>query len=79
IAEAAKRGRRYREWYAGRPLEVLFEEKQEINGQFYQTGYTKEYVKAAVRREEDLCGKIVRGKAERMLTDEILVFSGELE
>ncbi len=79
IEESAKRSRDYRAWYAGRPIDVLFEEGQEIDGVCYQTGYTKEYVKAAVRTQKDLGNRIIPGRADGMLTDEILVFSGELE
>ena len=79
IEEAAKRSRQYREWYLNRPLEVLFEETQEIEGAVYQVGYTKEYVKAAAVGQADLNNRIVPGTALGMLTDEILVFSSNLE
>ncbi len=79
IEESAKRSREYRAWYVGRLIDVLLEEGQEIAGEYYQTGYTKEYVKAAVRTQEDLGNQIIPGRADGMLTDEILVFSSELE
>lgn len=79
IKESAKRSRYYRAWYAGKPIDVLFEEGQEIDGVCYQTGYTKEYVKAAIQTQKDLSNRIISGRAEGMLTDEILVFSGEVE
>ena len=79
IEDAAERSRQYREWYLNRPIEVLFEEEQEIDGTIYQVGYTKEYVKAAMAVQQNLSNQIVSGRALQMLTDEILVFSTDLE
>ncbi len=79
IKESEERGRNYRAWYMGKQIDVLFEEGKEIDGICYQMGYTKEYVTAAVRTEKNLGNQIIPGRAEGMLTDEILVFSGKLE
>ena len=41
----------FRMYYTGKIKDVLFEEKVEINGKSYYTGYTKEYVKVAKESE----------------------------
>ena len=54
----------FRQFYEGRAAELLLEEGLEIGGRPYISGYTKEYVKAAIRLTEDtkeilLPGRIV--------------------
>lgn len=49
-----ERQRRYMEASIGKNAEILFEEKTEIQGKTYWTGYTKEYLKAAFQTEENL-------------------------
>ena len=44
----------FREFYLGRTKEALLEEEMELDGMRYFTGYTKEYVKVAVRRQTDM-------------------------
>ena len=64
--------REFREYYVGRCEEVLFEEENEIDGETYFTGYTREYVKVACRTDKDLTNCLVNGKIKGMLKDEIL-------
>ena len=49
------------------------EEPMELDGQTYWTGFTEEYVRYAVKSDEDLHNRFVRGKAERFLNDEIML------
>lgn len=72
IADNAVEARRYRELYLNRPVEVLIEEQQNIGGQIYQVGHTREYVKVACTAESDLTNQIVHGAPQRAITDEIL-------
>lgn len=67
----------FMKYYIGRNTEILVEEKCEINGEEYQTGYTKEYVKVAVKSDKDLSNTIIEGKIEKFLTDDIMLLSVE--
>jgi len=44
----AQMSKKFREYYIGRNVKVLFEERKEIEGTAYFIGHTKEYVKAVV-------------------------------
>lgn len=63
----------FRMYYTGKIKNVLFEEKVEINGKSYYTGYTKEYVKVAKESEETLENQIIEGKITGRLTDDIYI------
>lgn len=60
-------------YYVGKEVDVLIEEEKIIEGQRYQLGHTREYVKAALLSDRDLSNTIYRGMVERFLTDEILL------
>lgn len=47
--------------WMGREAEILFEEKNTIAGKEYFTGYTKEYIRAAVLADRDYANETVRG------------------
>ena len=79
IQEGNARSQRFREYYCEKTVEVLAEEYIEIEGRNYQTGYTPEYVRVAFLSETDDRNQIVAGRAKKMLTDEILEFSKEIE
>ncbi len=49
----------YRKSFVGKEVEVLFEEEKEINGQSYQLGHTRQYVKAVAAVQKDLSNLIV--------------------
>ena len=49
------------ESWMGREAEILFEEKNTIAGKEYFTGYTKEYIRAAVLADRDYANETVRG------------------
>ncbi|MCR4740788.1 MAG: radical SAM protein, partial [Lachnospiraceae bacterium] len=70
IAEGSKRTEKFIRYYENRETEVLFEEKEEINGDVFWTGYNREYVKCACKSGEDLKNRIVRGRIEGVLPDE---------
>ncbi|MEG1361749.1 MAG: tRNA (N(6)-L-threonylcarbamoyladenosine(37)-C(2))-methylthiotransferase MtaB [Lachnospiraceae bacterium] len=61
-------------YYLNTEVEALMEEKEEINGELYFTGYTKEYVKMAVlaREEQEYGNQCYHGKAIAMLNCDIL-------
>lgn len=63
----------FRMYYTGKIKDILFEEKVEINGKSYYTGYTKEYVKVAKESEETLENQIIEGKITGRLTDDIYI------
>lgn len=62
----------YRKRLLQREVEVLMEESKDIDGITYQIGHTKEYVKVALRTDEDLSNQFVTGTVTGMLSDEIL-------
>ncbi|MDE6918974.1 MAG: tRNA (N(6)-L-threonylcarbamoyladenosine(37)-C(2))-methylthiotransferase MtaB [Lachnospiraceae bacterium] len=66
--------KRFRSYYVGQDVEVLFEEKKEIMGREYWLGHTGEYVKAAVSDQgRALENQLLTGKITGFLEDEILL------
>ena len=69
----------YRSSFAGTEQEILLEEPVTINDEIYMTGYTKEYVKAAVRLDgrdpKALKNTFVSGILGDFLTEEILLLN----
>lgn len=63
----------YRQRFVGRKVEVLFEEKENIDGKDYYTGYTKEYIKVAVETDELLDNKLVDVIIKENYNHEILL------
>lgn len=61
----------FRNYYLGKEIEILAEEEVVIDGENYYVGFTKEYVKAAVKSKEDIANKMVCGKVTKALTDNI--------
>ena len=72
MGDSAGRAKKFREYYLDREVEVLIEESETIDGTVYQVGYNKEYVRFAIKSDEDLAGRIVRALAKRFINDEIL-------
>lgn len=68
-----KNAHKYREQYIGKEIEVLMEEHIQIENETYQIGYTKEYIKAAIRQKDSISNYFITGKAERFLTKDILL------
>ena len=50
---------KYEEQFVGTTVEVLMEEQLKIDGENYQVGHTKEYVKVALKTEANLQNKLV--------------------
>lgn len=73
ITDSLARSKKFREYYLGKELEVLFEEITEIDGEKYLTGYSREYVKVVLKStDEKMINQIYRVKAESFITDEIM-------
>lgn len=72
---AKENGKVFREQFVGQAIEVLLEEKKEINGKYYMTGHTKEYVQAAIETDENMANRLVSAKAVGFLTEDILLLN----
>ncbi len=64
-----KMSEEYRDRIVGTNQEVLFEEQIKINGKFFFTGYTKEYIKIIKDSENDLVNVRMSGKISKMLAN----------
>lgn len=62
----------FREYYIGREEEILIEEEITVDGQKYQVGHNKEYVKIAVKTDKDMTNSLVKGQITKALNREIL-------
>ena len=71
IALGSRMSEEFRSWYPGKEAEVLFEEETTLQGERMYTGYTREYVRVAVRSDENLTNRIRICRIEKKLTDEI--------
>ena len=56
-------------------MEILVEEKLVLDGIEYQVGHTKEYIRAAVRSDEDLTNQIVFARIEGLLGERLCLAS----
>ena len=73
IKDANERSRKFREYYIGKRAEVLFEEIIVIGGEDYLTGYTREYVKVALKSgDEKLINEIRDVRIEGFLNYEVM-------
>ena len=73
LALHAKNSVKYLQDHLGKELEVLMEEETTIDGTTYFVGHTKEYIRVAVKTEEDLTNRFVTVKAKEILKDLILL------
>lgn len=78
IALGAKMSEEFRDYYIGSAQEVLLEEENIIAGEAYFTGYTKEYVKVAVKNPSQtesqhthLVNKMVQGVIHKQLSGDV--------
>lgn len=63
LIELGEKNRRaYEESFLGKTVEVLVEEKSDVNGKEMWTGHTKEYMKIALESEKNLQNCILNGK-----------------
>ncbi len=65
----------FRSWYIGKECEVLPEELVTIDGRDYWTGYTKEYVRAAVPAQAGARNILVRGRADSFVSEDTLLLA----
>lgn len=78
LAMEASDSATFREYYLGKDVEVLFEEKKEIDGKEYWIGHTKEYVKVALNADEkDYQNCLVIGHLTRKLNEEVLLMESK--
>lgn len=63
----------FREYYVGTRKEVLMEEALEVDGRRYMVGYTKEYVRAALKTEDDLANTFAEGTITGRLADDLFL------
>ncbi len=61
----------YREYYLGKETEALLEESFEYQGKTYYQGYTKEYIKVAVKTSSNMENCFVKGQISEQLKDEV--------
>ena len=69
IALGEQMSEEFRQYYAGRREEVLFEERVCLDGEEFFTGYTREYVKVIKKSEDDLTNQLVTGHIARKYRD----------
>ena len=73
LALNEKNSVKYLQEHFGKDLEVLMEEEMLIDGEKYFVGHTKEYIRVAVKTEEDFTNRFVTVKANKILKDQILL------
>ena len=69
---AKEQSAQYRRTYLGKEITVLIEETKNIQGEEYQIGHTSTYVKAAIKKREDMKNQFIQGKAVDILKEEYL-------
>ena len=86
LAMTERQSVEFRRRFIGEEVEILLEERKEIDGVWYRTGYSREYVPVAVREEEiatladqwddadNTRGRIVRGVGSELLADKGILF-----
>lgn len=67
----AEMSEEFRKYYVGREVTALMEEEWFFDGERYFVGYTKEYVKVAVKTESDLTNQFAFGKIKECLTKDV--------
>ena len=75
IEQGERMSGEFRDYYIGSTQEVLFEEKNIIDGEEYFVGYTKEYVKIAVKTNENLENVLKEGQITGRLSNEVYEMS----
>ncbi len=72
LAMEREDSKEYRKHYIGKEAEVLFEEEKIIEGQVFQVGHTKQYVKVAKQSSQPLGNRLVQGTIIGFAADDIL-------
>ena len=65
--------REYMEQFLEQEKEVLFEEQQELADESYWVGHTMEYLKVAVRSEENLENKRVTVRLKKIVSADLIL------
>lgn len=74
LIELGKAGqKKYMEYYLGREVEILFEEKMQIAGKEYWVGHTREYIKVAALSPENLENCLKIGKITGFVEDDVFI------
>ena len=68
----------FEQLHTGNKREVLFEEKIEIDGRGYFTGYTKEYIKTAVPADADYENALLTGTLGEEIAPHLFLFRKEM-
>ncbi len=71
LALADKMSKRFRDGYLGQSVTALLEEPFFYEGARYMTGYTPEYIRVALRTEQDSANRFVTGRLERQLVGDV--------
>ena len=67
IAMGKQKKREYEEKLIGRTVEVLIEEEVMLDGEIWQTGHTREYVKVRQKSEENLINRLINIEIQNRL------------
>ncbi len=62
----------YRKQHLGNKMEVLFEQTQEMDGELYYVGHTRNYIKVAVKSEENIVNQEMVCELTQMLTEDMV-------
>lgn len=77
FSDQAPRNEAFLNWYLGREVQVLLEEKVSFGETEYLVGHTKEYVKAAVLATGELCinpeNKLITARVVSRLKDDVFL------
>ena len=90
LAMTERQSVEFRRRFIGEEVEILLEERKEIDGVWYRTGYSREYVPVAVREEiatladqwddaDNTRGRIVRGVGSELLADKGILFCEKIK
>lgn len=71
LALETKMSQEFRDYYVGKEVTALMEESWEYEGEQYYIGYTKEYVKVALKASVNVTNKFVTGKIKKCLNSDI--------
>ncbi len=72
-----KMSEEFREYYIDKEVTALMEEEWTFAGERYYIGYTKEYVKVAVKTGENLTNQFVTGRIKKCLTQDIYLLQAD--
>ncbi|MBP3543892.1 MAG: radical SAM protein, partial [Lachnospiraceae bacterium] len=77
LALEEKLSKDYRAGFIGREADILIEELVEIKGESWQVGHTREYIRVAIKADNDLTGQIVKVKLAGFVEGDTTTLVGE--